>query len=140
MDKQWMWLLILVGVCTLGCTVIFILTLSTLSGFDLCLIERYRVNAPGKSIKWLSQLSLLSFAICCGSGLFVILQLDKDGQVIGSTFQQIIQLIGLFSWTLAQLFIYLLFIANLHYSFKHTMLRLSNRNLICLTITIILFC
>merc|ERR1719420_1170287 len=41
-------------------------------------------------------------------------------------------------WTLGQLFIYLLFAANLHFTFKHTLLRISlntRRFLLFLTLT-----
>eukprot|EP01084_Bolivina_argentea_P052453 96358_1 len=137
---KWWWLLSLVTVCTIGSVLIFIITIVNLFGFDACLTRMDFSHIVPKSVKWLSTLSLLSFIICCITQLFVVFALDNEGQVPSSIFQQVTQFIGLLSWTFAQLFIYVLFIFNLHISFKNTMLQISKRSLIFLTSSIILFC
>ena len=137
---DWWWLFALILFCLIGCLSIFILILTNLYGFDICLTNVTQFAQPTRSVQWLSTLSLFSFTITCASQMYVVLCLDSEAQVAPNIVMQCIQFLGLLAWTFGQLFIYLLFIANLHHSFKNTVLRLSNSSLIFLTTSIVLFC
>ena len=136
---DWWWLFSLVLFCLLGCLFIFIIVVTNLFGFDVCLTNVNQASKPMKSVQWLSSLSLISFTISCASQIYTILQLDPQGDVTPDFMSQFTQFTGLLAWTFAQLFIYLLFIANLYYSFNNTILRISSSSLIFLITSIILF-
>ena len=135
---DWWWLFSLVLSCLLGCFFIFIIVVTNLFGFDVCLTNVIESSKPMKSVQWLSTLSLISFTISCASQIYVILELDKTANVPPSIMSQATQFIGLLAWTFAQLLIYLLFIANLHYSFNNTILKLSSSSLTFLIILLLL--
>ena len=137
---RWWWLLGIVSFCLIGCVLILLMIITNLYGFDCCLTEVKQSTKPVRSVSWLSTLSLLSFTLTCASQAYIILNISSDAQISESPIMEINALISLISWTFGQLFIYLLFIANLYHTFKNTNLRLSNRVLIFLITSICLFC
>ena len=137
---RWWWLFGIVSFCLIGCVLILLMILTNLYGFDCCLTDVSQITKPIRSVTWLSTLSLLAFTLTCASQAYIILNISSDAQISDSVIMEINALISLISWTLGQLFIYLLFIANLHHTFKNTNLKLSNRVLIFLIISICVFC
>eukprot|EP01083_Nonionella_stella_P087426 243246_1 len=137
---DWWWLLATISASAFGCGLILFFTVLNFCGLDPCCSNINTSRKPMKAVQWLSTLSLLSFTICNLCQIFVILTVNHEGEVPDNVMQQMVQFTGLLSWTSGQLFIYLLFVANLHYSFKNTMHRLSKGSITFLCVSIISFC
>merc|ERR1719295_1435510 len=91
------------------------------------------IKKPPKPVQCSSVLSLSCLSIVGLAQLFVVLNLDSDARTPSNLSIECVQMLGLFAWTVAQLCIYLIFMANLHYSFKETPLALSRQALACLS-------
>ena len=133
-------LLILTGICVIICIgMLFVIGTQFICGFDICLTQ-INHRQPIKYVRYFSFFSLFSFIICLISQIYIIKSLDADLNIPNYEWQQdIITSVNTISWAFGQLCIYLLFVLNLHFTFKNTLLALSKRVLIFLYILIILF-
>eukprot|EP00483_Globobulimina_turgida_P010200 UN10219 len=134
-------LLLFTGICDFLCVLIMIMvTLQLLCDYDICEIGKINATKPIKPVQHLSVLSLLSFTICVTSQMCIITTLDKNlNSPSDSLFQDIIHAVNTISWAFGQLCIYLVFIINLHFTFKNTSLCVSKYMLIFLCVVIIIF-
>eukprot|EP01084_Bolivina_argentea_P019155 35621_1 len=135
-------LILLTAACTIICLIIFLLLSTQLicACSDPCEMNDIDAPNPIKSVQYLSILSLLSFTICAGSQLLIIESLDRDLNLPdNSYYEEIICSINTFSWAFAQSLVYLLFITNLHHTFKNTSLFISKSMLIFLFTLVIIF-
>eukprot|EP01084_Bolivina_argentea_P121500 215313_1 len=126
-------------VCFGVCVLVFIIIIANVTGINICLTT-IEYNTPVKSVQYLSILSLLSFLICLASQIYIIQSMNGEYQVPDhNIYELIVACTNIIAWTLGQLFIYFLFIANLHHTFKNTVLQISKSIIITLCIFVITF-
>merc|ERR1719474_839124 len=133
-------------ILTVSCFILSIIILATVASQLICNINpcwMVRVdadNTPIRSVQYLSILSVLSFVICLGAEIATLEYANANGQIPDHKISQdIIQSARWVSWAFGQFCIYLLFAANLYYTFKDTTLAISSGLLAFLICSIITF-
>eukprot|EP00483_Globobulimina_turgida_P004501 UN04510 len=128
-----------IAACELWCIIIVIIVSANLCGFDIWLLNTNKPTKPVKTVSYLSILSLLSFIVCLFTEIVILNALNSDyGIPKHEIYLQVFHSVRRGAWTLGQLFMYLLFIANIYYTFRNTLLQISKAMLIlsCILITI----
>ena len=140
MLQQLHYLFALSCLCAAFCIIIIFMISVHLCGYDLCLIYTGESNKPIKPVQYLSIFSILSFIICLLSQLYIITSTDNQYEFQDNSIPLIVIIsTNIISWTFGQLFLYLLFIANLYYTFINTSLELSKLTFIILFIMVSIF-